>query len=554
LRRFAALLILLRVSSAHADAAAERAAASRETAGRVLFGKGQAREALDEFAAAQQLAPTPDRSYLMGMCEFNLGLLKDARSHYQQYVDRGDDKQLLEIARARIESIDRRPGRVVVQSDPPDEIHVRFDGGPQPVAGEGPDFDLPRGRYRVTVSRRNYQSASGVVVVEPGDAKPLFFRLRPLPAQLEIRTNPPGATLYLRGNRAQNPYRQQVDPGTYEVYAEATDHRPVRETVEVGPGERRSFDVKLPYFQRSGRPELIGFWTTAGAIAGSTAVIARLEQADSKVSPASGGLVLGGALVGGIAGAVGATALSPDYIRDNLALFRIGGMWIGAFEGASVGLLVAPRPSVGAGWIGGALGLGAGAIAGAALDDHAPTYGRVAMLQSAAGTGAIAGALAASALLPQNASDDDYARYTPLGVLVGLNLGLGAGLAMTYLPDQRVYGPSWQRVALVDLMTAAGLFAGALATTVDDCLTRSPGQTCGFDPGERRSRARFALVGGAVGLTAGWLLTRNFDKAREARAAAATAALTLPLPAPIPVQASDGTVTVLPGLAAQGRF
>jgi hypothetical protein len=552
--RLLAALILLPVSVAFADANLDRAA-EREKAGIALMDKGEWREALREFATAHRLAPSADLTYLMATCEYKLSMFKEARAHYRSYLDKGATPKLRDVARERIEDIERLPGRVIVYSDPPDGVQFRFDGGPEPLTGPGPEFSLPLGTYTVTASRPNYQGVKGSLAVEPGDTKPMFFRLRPLPAQLEIRTNPPGATLYLRGNRAQNPYRQQVDPGTYEVYAEATDHRPVRETVEVGPGEQRSLDVKLPYFQRSGRPELIGFWTTAGAIAGSAAVLARLEQTDSaKPNPASGGLVLGGALVGGIAGAVGATAVSPDYIRDNLALFRIGAMWIGAFEGASVGLLVAPRPSVGAGWIGGALGLGAGAIAGAALDDYAPTYGRVAMLQSAAGTGAIAGALAASALLPQSASDADYARYTPLGVLVGLNLGLGVGLAMTYLPDQRVYGPSWQRVALVDLMTAAGIFAGALATTVDDCLTNRAGQPCGFDPAERQSRARFALVGGAVGLTAGWLLTRNFDKAREARSAAATTALTLPLPAAIPVQANDGTITVLPGMAAQGRF
>ncbi|HEY4575299.1 MAG TPA: hypothetical protein VIJ26_15080, partial [Thermoanaerobaculia bacterium] len=85
--------------------------------------------------------------------------------------------------------------------------------------------------------------------------------------------------------------------------------------------------------------------------------------------------------------------LVPSYIRDNVALFRIGNMWTGAVEGATLGILINGEPSLKAGWYGGALGLVGAAFAAVRLDDRAPNYGRVAMIQSSTALGLFAGAL-----------------------------------------------------------------------------------------------------------------------------------------------------------------
>ena len=97
---------------------------------------------------------------------------------------------------------------------------------PRPIiSGQAPNnFQIPRGRYRIDVTKKNYQGQTRVVDVDIAETKPLFFKLDPIPARLEIETVPPGATLYVNGNRARNPYRQDVAPGHVEIFAEAPDH------------------------------------------------------------------------------------------------------------------------------------------------------------------------------------------------------------------------------------------------------------------------------------------------------------------------------------------
>ncbi len=212
----------------------------------------------------------------------------------------------------------------------------------------------------MVVSKDRYVTETQELSIDSGETKPLFFTLEQKRGRLEIGTQPPDATLYVRGNRARNPYIQEVDPGAYEIYAEATDYAPRTETYVVNPGERRRIDFKLNYVQRSGRPELIGFWTAAGAVGGGMLVAARLSTGRPGERCRSRPRWLpGAALVGGVAGALGATAFTPSYIRDNLALFRIGTAWIGAVEGATLAL--AYRKTLTSAWVGGAAGLAVGA-------------------------------------------------------------------------------------------------------------------------------------------------------------------------------------------------
>ncbi|HXU80170.1 MAG TPA: PEGA domain-containing protein, partial [Polyangia bacterium] len=359
------------------------------------FKDGNWEQALVEFGLAYEAVRNPDYLYNMAQCEYHLGKLKAALAHYQDYlgaVDKSRGGDTVELARARIKAINQRKSVFSIYSVPVG-ADVRIEGA-EKVAGQSPsNFTVASGKYRITVSKPAYVSQTNDVeigVSEIAESKSLFFQLEPIPGRLQLRNLPGSATLYVRGNRVRNPYDQEVDPGSYEIYAEASEYRPRRQVVQVGPGQHLNLDFRLEYVQRSGRPELIGFWTAAGVVAGTTAVAARIDDLPKTKKAASGSLVAAGGLVGGAVGLLLATAYVPDYIRDNVALFRIGAMSIGAIEGAAIGAAAFPKMTFTAAWTGGVLGLGAGAVGGIFLDDHAPNYGRVTVIESGAAIGALA--------------------------------------------------------------------------------------------------------------------------------------------------------------------
>ena len=509
-----------------------------------LFEAGNKEQALVEFQLANELSPKKENLFMIAQCHYHLGLLKEARANYQEFLTHPSNGDLADIARLRIEAINRRPGIIVINSVP-DQVQVRIEGEGRTITGDAPnEFRVPRGTYRVALNKANFKSQERDVTIDVADTKPLFFKLEPIPARLEIHTKPANATLYVRGNRTQNPYEQDVEPGSYEIYAEAGYYLPRRNTVSLTPGQHLKLDFPLTYVQRSGRPELIGFWIGIFSVGGGMAVLTQLNPDPKQASGYT--LVALGALAGGLSAGVIASALVPDYIRDNQALFRIGGAWIGDVEGLSLGLALTQNLS--GAFVGGMAGLGVGSLAGWWLEDRAPNYGRVTMVQSGAFLGAAAGVLAVPAVgycLRCNNGTTTNTKRIAWGMLGGINTGLLVGLGLAYLPDQQVYGPSWQRVIAIDLATVAG---GGIGALVQICR-RSATKTCST-PEIGPEMARYTLAGGLVGLVTGWVLTMKYDKHEPTKQPASG----VPMPSAIPVQTTDGKWALVPGLMSQGRF
>lgn len=558
----AALLVAFLVAGSSAQAQeADPAARARQhyDAGVSLFEAGNKEQALVEFQLANELLPKKANLFMIAQCQYHLGLLKEARANYQEFLAQPTNGELAGIARLRIEAINHRPGAVAINTVP-DQVKVRIEGEGQVFTGDAPnEFRVPRGHYRVTVSKPNFVRQERDIVIDVAEAKPLFFKLDPIPAHLEIHTVPSNANLYVRGNRTQNPYSQFVDPGDYEIYAEANYHIARHDVVSLAPGQKLKVDFPLSYLQRSGRPELIGFWIGIGAIVGGMAVTTRLDPGQ----PGNLTLIAAGALAGGISAGVISAALVPAYIQDNLALFRIGSGWIGDVEGLSLGLGL--TQTVSGAWLGGVAGLGLGSVAGWWLDDHAPNYGRVAMIQSGAFLGALAGVLAIPAMgfslesvtttttTTGTVTTETKTTRIPRvgwGMLAGINAGLATGLALAYLPDQRSYGPGWQRVMLIDLAAIGGGVTGAL---LQMCVSGRNSQGFCGNAEIGPQMARYALAGSVVGLATGLFLTWNYDKHDE-KLAQARPARGMPLPGALPVQTTDGRWALVPGLVSQGQF
>ena len=588
-----------------------------------LFDAREHEQALIEFTKANEIKPRPAAVFMMAQSEYLLGRLKDARAHYQAYVTEVPDGEFAGLAHDRIESIDKRPSTFVINAVPDDvTVQISHVGmlGEVVAGGQAPNnFSVPRGRYRVDVTKPNYQGQTRIVEVDVAETKPLFFKLEPIPARLEIETAPLGATLYVNGNRARNPYRQDLSPGPVEIFAEAPDYESRAIDLSLAPGEHRIFAgdsrFQLRYRQRSGRRELIAASGVLGAFIGAAAVAAAIGRDLDSQSVSSVLLATGGGISGAALGVLLATPLVPDYIPDNRALFIIGAMWIGAAEGFGTGVVgyqiathfggASPpcipepcRPDVGdqlrAGFVGSIAGLGLGLTAGALSSKHAPTYGRGWLIQSAAAGGAISGALlqvatkwkpygvawehnvtqVSVATAPMSEacinSGPDPTMYghslfdceepatstsaldLAPGTLIGLNVGLLAGLIGAYGPDQSHYGPTWQRVLFVDLAAAAGAIAGG----VFGCVFNVQGCLKNPNPSDqaRAIEAWAALGGAAAGAIGGVLGTRRFeDELPDGRTTGdSSASATMPLVTVAPMR--DATGGVVPSVAAMGSF
>ncbi|HEY4393421.1 MAG TPA: hypothetical protein VGP64_05140, partial [Polyangia bacterium] len=238
------------------------------------------------------------------------------------------------------------------------------------------------------------------------------------------------------------------------------------------------------------------------------------------------------------------------------------------------------------GFIGSAPGLALGLAGSVLLRHKAPTYGRVAIIQSAALGGALSGALmqlslqwkpygpgwaytvrqvnsSASAMngivgpsrascmasvdVPANCAFQERSLLDLLpGALIGLNVGLAGGLLGAYLPDQSKYGPSWQRVLLVDAATLAGGVAGATIGCVANpsCLNQDPKDR------DRAIVAASSLLGGAIGLVSGLVLTRGDEGSPPPPDS--QAATRLPIATVTPMRDASGAT--IPAFAAMGSF
>src|SRR5436190_15958295 len=185
------LASVLALAAAPARAADDATAQARShyEMGLKLFDAREHEQALIEFSRANEIKSRPAALFMMAQCEYLLGRLKDASAHYERYAKENPGGEFADLARDRVESIGKRPSTFVVNSVPEDvtvRISPEGETGRVVAGGQAPNnFSMPRGRYRVDVTKPNYQGQTPVVDIDLGETKPLFFKLDPTPARLE---------------------------------------------------------------------------------------------------------------------------------------------------------------------------------------------------------------------------------------------------------------------------------------------------------------------------------------------------------------------------------
>ena len=83
---------------------ADRATQARQhyQAGVSLFEAGNKEQALVEFEIAHELVPKKENLFMIAQCQYHLGLLKEARANYQEFLAQPSSGELADIARLRI--------------------------------------------------------------------------------------------------------------------------------------------------------------------------------------------------------------------------------------------------------------------------------------------------------------------------------------------------------------------------------------------------------------------------------------------------------------------
>ncbi len=218
----ASLLVITAAPARAADDATAQARSHYEM-GLKLFDAREHEQALIEFSKANEIKPRPAALFMMAQCEYLMGRLKDASAHYQRYATENPGGEFAELARDRVESIEKRPSTFVVNTVPEDvtvRISPEAETGTVVASGQAPNnFSIPRGRYRVDVTKPNYQGQTRIVEVDLGETKPLFFKLDPIPARLEIETIAAGR----HAVHQRQPRAEPVPPGRH-----ARAHRDLR--------------------------------------------------------------------------------------------------------------------------------------------------------------------------------------------------------------------------------------------------------------------------------------------------------------------------------------
>ena len=107
---------------------------------------------------------------------------------------------------------------------------------------------LPRGTHHLRLARAGYHDDAREVIVEKRRAA-IHFELRPVPpaATLVVHSDPPGAYVWIDGERGPNtPARiDHVSPGAREIKVEKTGWLPHEETVEITGRQEKRISVKL---------------------------------------------------------------------------------------------------------------------------------------------------------------------------------------------------------------------------------------------------------------------------------------------------------------------
>jgi hypothetical protein len=127
----------------------------------------------------------------------------------------------------------------------PDNANVFLDGKPR---GKTPFSEkIEQGEHKIRVELKGYNSHEENVVVIKEEKKSASVTLQLLPGNLNVTTNPPGASVTLNDRQYQNsPVEiKGIQPGDYKLKVEKEGCDPVEKNIRVTAGETSDVRISL---------------------------------------------------------------------------------------------------------------------------------------------------------------------------------------------------------------------------------------------------------------------------------------------------------------------
>lgn len=136
----------------------------------------------------------------------------------------------------------------IMLTELPEKAKLFIDGQEHKDAAIGKLIKLPVGKHSVKAVKRLHESVQKSVNIQPEATEELAFKLKAVSGDLAITTDPPGATIFLDGQRqtaSSSATLAELKPGDYDVKVTLDGYYAAEKSVEVKAGEQSKLEFSL---------------------------------------------------------------------------------------------------------------------------------------------------------------------------------------------------------------------------------------------------------------------------------------------------------------------
>ena len=233
------MLVIVLVSSAHAQRSNVARARRLFAEGLQLLESGRAPEARERFRASMAASPNAGTAFNLGMALRGTGEVLGALDVFERLLQeefgaldpeqRGELSALVRALRGDVAHLD-----VEVEGT---DLRLRVDGELTAIEAGRATLELDPGRHRLTVDSRSYEPIARDVTLAPGERGTVRLAPALRRGTLVVRGAAPEDQITVEGiGRELGEFRRELEPGNYRVRVRGENGQQRESEVEVAPG------------------------------------------------------------------------------------------------------------------------------------------------------------------------------------------------------------------------------------------------------------------------------------------------------------------------------